>query len=213
MTVAPLAVLAIIGALVFFCLRKRRRQQQSFPRAQDQEMRERSPSAQPYMAPPPLSSAAPLPQPLSPANISPATPTAPEPVILGPITSSSNNYFTGIDTSDVMSVRSNERTGLGNPFADDQGLDDEPPPPYYPSSVPSLSRGSSVRIDAPPRSISSQTELISDRPTPVRSPFEDPSEDAVSEISVHDARREGDALSVVSDLSYQHDPIVRRPAL
>lgn len=211
MIVVPIALLAIIGAIVFFCLRKRRKSRQVLPRGQDQEMRERSPSTQPYIAPTPLPSAAPLPQPLSPVNLSPTTSTVPEPVILGPITGSNNNYFTGIDTSDVMSVQSNERTGLGNPFADDHGLDDEPPPPYYPSSVPSLSRGSSMRIDAPPRSVSSQTELISARPTPVRSPFEDPGDDAVSEISIHGARRDGDTLSTVLDLSYQHDPIVRRP--
>lgn len=209
MAVVPTVVLAIIGALVFFCLRKRKKQ---LSRAQDQEMKERRPIAQPYVAPPALSPAASLPQPLSQPSFSSAAPTAPAPVILGPITAS-NNYFTGIDTSDIMSVRSDERTGLGNPFADDHNLDDEPPPPYYPASVPPLSRESSVRIESPPRSVSSQTELIDARPTPVRSPFEDPGDDAVSEISTHDARRDGDAMSAVSDLSYQDESVARRGVL
>lgn len=211
--IVPIAVLAIIGAAIFFCMRKRKKQRQiAATQAQMQEMKSRSqPSAQPYLAPPmpppthqPSYTAPPLHPP-------PASPTA-QPVILGPISAGSNgNYFTGIDTSDVVSVR-NERTGLGDPFADGSSLNEEPPPPYRPRSIAPLSRDTSLR--APPPAVTSQTNLISRQEQPLRSPFEDPQDDdTVSEVSGPALQRDRDDMSVVSDLSYQQDPAIGRPGL
>jgi hypothetical protein len=210
----PIALLAIIGALIFFCMRKRRKQKQiAAAQAQVQEMKARSPTVHAYVSSP-LPPARPLSRSTPSTGLSPTSPTAPQPVILGPISDSNNNYFTGIDTSDIMSVRSNGRTGLGNPFADNNSINEEPPPPYYPSSVASLSRDTSLRVSQPPPPAWSQTELIAAGGQPQRSPFDDPiDDDAVSDVSGPTSRQERDDLSAVSDLSYQQDTTVARPSV
>ncbi|KAF2828181.1 hypothetical protein CC86DRAFT_369306 [Ophiobolus disseminans] len=144
----------------------------------------------------------------------PPNPSAPPPVILGPIPSGANGaYFTGIDTSDVVSMTSasNLRHGPANHLSDNDSLA-EPPPPYRPRSVapPSFtnsSRHSSFRASvAPPTT--SRTRLIE------RSPFEDPEDDdVVSELSGPTARLSEDAMSAVSDISYQNDPVVNRSSI
>lgn len=210
----PIVLAAIIGALIFFCMRKRKKQKQiAAAQAAAQEMKARNPTVHPY-----VSSSLPTPRPLSRStpstNPSPTSPTIPQPVILGPISGSNSNYFTGIDTSDVVSVRSSERTGLGNPFADSNSLNEEPPPPYYPRSIAPLSRDTSLRVSQPPPPAWSQTELITTAGQPVRSPFDDPTDDdAVSVVSEPTARQDRDDLSAVSDLSYQQDPVVERPSV
>ena len=213
----PIVLLAIVGGLIFFCMRKRRKQRQiAAAQAQAQEMKARSPTVQAYVASP-LPPTRPLSRSTIPTSPSPVSPTAPQPVILGPISGSNNNYFTGIDTSDIMSVRSNERTGLGNPFADSNSLNEEPPPPYYARSIAPLSRDTSLRVSQPPPPGWSPTQRLGAGSQPARSPFDDPVEDdAVSDVSGptsrHD-RENRDDVSAVSDLSYQQNPVVGRPTV
>jgi hypothetical protein len=52
--------------------------------------------------------------------------------------------------------------------------------------------------------MTSRTQLIE------RSPFDDPEDDEVSDISGPTLGRETDAMSDVSELSYQIDPVVGR---
>ncbi|KAF2641905.1 hypothetical protein P280DRAFT_516917 [Massarina eburnea CBS 473.64] len=211
--IIPVLLVAAVGFLLFFCMKKRKKQQQmGATQAKVQEMGARTPhTVSAYMAPIPPASR----EPSYTAPPRHPPPASPPPVILGPISAGANgNYFTGIDTSDAVSMRSNVRhdhTGLGDPFADRNSLNEEPPPPYRPSSVPALSRDTSLRSTyAPP--MSSQTYLIDSRGELLRSPFVDPrDDDAVSEIYNPTLGRNRDDLSVVSDLSYQHDPVVNRP--
>jgi len=207
--VVPVIVLAIIGAIVFVCMRKRKRRrlQAVATPLHGQEMKTQwKPTLRPYMAPSPPPSAV-LPNYSPPLNYPALESSASSPpVILGPIPSGTNgNYLTGIDTSDMVSV-----TSARDPFADGRSLE-EPPPPYRPrsmapSSIAPTSRHSSVRVAALPPA-NSQTHLIE------RSPFEDPEDDDISELSGPTIRRETDTISVVSNLSYQIDPVVGRSPL
>ncbi|KAF2123466.1 hypothetical protein P153DRAFT_362027 [Dothidotthia symphoricarpi CBS 119687] len=205
--VVPIVILAAIGGITFLCLRRRRRQSQGIVVAQTkvEEMKMQSRhEAHLYMAP-----QCPLPQySASPIGISSTAPICPQPVILSGLNGA---YFTGIDTSDMVSVTSgnNVRT---DPFADNNSLTDAPPP-YRPRSLATLSialssRQSSFRSTAPPPA-SSQTHLIE------HSPFEDPEDedDVVSELEGPSHGRSMDAMSAVSDLSYQEDPVVGRSSL
>jgi hypothetical protein len=215
--VIPIVVLAMVGVIVFVCMRKRKRQraEQAVALTKDEEMKM-------HARPPPVSHA----YMASPSNASPHytgmnnnLPLSPDPahlqpIILGPISSGSNGaYFTGIDTSDVISMTSanNMVPGPPNPFSDNDSLA-EPPPPYRPRSTapPSLtnsSRQSSVRASMT-LPATSRTHLIE------RSPFEDPSDDdAISDISDPTAGHRDDAMSAVSDLSYQNDPVCNRLSL
>ncbi|KAF1914484.1 hypothetical protein BDU57DRAFT_295813 [Ampelomyces quisqualis] len=206
----PVIVLGIIGMGWFF-MRKRRRQRRAIIAAQNKadelKLQPRSPpTTSAYMAPP-----APLPQ-SSPTNthlLLPPNPALTQPIILGPISSGDNGaYFTGIDTSDGVSMASANqlRPAPQNPVSDNDSIV-EPPPPYRPRSIapPSLtecSRQSSLRVAAAP-SATSRTNLIE------RSPFSNRVDDEViSEMSGPVVERGEDALSAVSDLSYQNDPVV-----
>ncbi|KAF2437907.1 hypothetical protein P171DRAFT_175858 [Karstenula rhodostoma CBS 690.94] len=210
---APVVVIAIIGFVVFFCMRKRRKQrQQAAARSHVvPEMKFQQLMVHAYRAPAIPVSRAPS---YTSHTHSMQRPTSPPPVILGPISAGSNgNYMTGIDTSDVMSTR-NERTGLGNPFADGSSLHEEPPPPYQPRSL--ASRNSSLRVPRSSRSMSSQYSRHSSQRQvfrPLQNPFEDPrSDDAVSNLSGPTLHRNSDSMSIVSDLSYQQDPQAGRRA-
>jgi hypothetical protein len=215
--IIPVVVLVMVGAIVFVCMRKRKRQRadQAVAQTKDEEMKmhDRSPPvSHAYMASPPGAS----PQYTTTDNHLPLSPDPAhlQPIILGPISSGNNGaYFTGIDTSDVISMTStnNMTPGPPNPFSDNDSLA-EPPPPYRPRSAapPSLtnsSRQSSVRasIVLP---ATSRTHLIE------RSPFEDPfDDDAISDISSPTAEHRDDAMSAVSDVSYQNDPVCNRSSL
>jgi len=121
-----------------------------------------------------------------------------------------NGFYTGIDTSDHISLTDQRSQVSADTFGD------EPPPPYRPRSVPPVSRESSTRqpiagLNACPRSSwhdqLSGTGLIR-RSDEVRSPFDDPEssdDDAMSHTSTirSNRNRERDALSDVSDVSYQ----------
>lgn len=222
--VVPVVVIAVIALLIFFLLRKRKREkkEKALAQAQMQEMKARN--QQPLVAAHYTSTSPPPPPPpfiqsqyAVPPSHSPLQTSmiSPPPVILGPITSGTNGaYFTGIDTSDIVSMH--ERTGLGNPFADGNSLQEEPPPPYRPrsvapSSIAPSSRNSSLRM---PSAAHSQTNLIARHDQTVRSPFDDPDprdDDALSDVSVLASRRNEETLSVVSDLSYQNDHVQARP--
>jgi len=154
---------------------------------------------------------------LSPVAVSsPITPTSPassgpQPVIL--TTTMNNTYYTGIDTSDHISL-----TDQRSHTSAESVTGDEPPPPYRPRSVPPISRETSQRTAAPTRNtgvLSSRNDPMSGaglirRSDEVRSPFDDPEssdDDALSQISTIRSypRRAPDQLSVVSDLSYQEE--------
>lgn len=219
--VVPVIVMSILGVFLFFYLRKRKRQREIVTTQQKlDEMKSRGQplTTAPYDIPPPSRPSSSSPEYsvtppaiqahyLPPGNLPPmAGPTTLQPVILGPIAPNSNGaYFTGIDTSDVVSV--NDRTGLGDPFADSNSLSEEPPPPYRPRSLPPISRDSSLRM---PAAYHSRTNLISQELSPFADPRDD---DAVSVISGTALNRQNDAMSAVSDLSYQEDPIVSRRAV
>ncbi|KAL5470213.1 hypothetical protein PMIN07_002052 [Paraphaeosphaeria minitans] len=174
----PVIVVTIIGVFVFFCMRKRRKQRQQQAATQNHvvpEMKFQQPTMHTYRAPAVPISRAPS---YTSHEDNVQRPTSPLPVILGPISAGSNgNYMTGIDTSDVMSTR-NERTGLGDPFADGSSLHEEPPPPYKPRSL--ASRTSSLRLPRSSMSVSSQYSRHSSQRQafrPLQNPFEDPRED------------------------------------
>jgi hypothetical protein len=214
------AVIIIVCFLVFFCLRKRRQKRQAIVKhGHLEEMKMQSKQIQrPYIAPiappsPPPQAALPQYSPSTPSPSHPPTASSSQPVILGPIPSGNNGaYLTGMDTSDLVSMRSGGVSRQGtvvdrDPFADGRSLE-EAPPPYRPSSLPpaslaSTSRNSSVRMAAPPQ-MTSRTQLIE------RSPFDDPEDDEVSDISGPTLGRETDTMSDVSELSYQIDPVVGR---
>jgi hypothetical protein len=151
---------------------------------------------------PPMAMSTPSP-PTSPAS------SGPQPVILS--TTMNNTYYTGIDTSDHISL-----TDQRSHTSAESVTGDEPPPPYRPRSVPPISRETSVRTTGPMRN----TSVLSNRNDPmsgaglirgdaVRSPFDDPEsdDDALSQISTIRSypRRAADQLSVVSDMSYQEE--------
>lgn len=146
----------------------------------------------------------------SPATTSSAG-TATPPVILS--TTMNDAYYTGIDTSDHISLSDQRSEASADTFGE------EPPPPYRPRSVPPISRETSVR-----NSMCRNTSVRSSRHDPmsgsnlmrrsvdVRSPFDDPEDsddDNLSQISTIRSlpRRDNDRLSVVSDMSYQEEPM------
>jgi hypothetical protein len=198
----PLISLAILGVVLFFYLRRRRRQK---AQVQMRETKTQTSGNYPrphYVVPPVLSPPA-------------GSLVAPQPVILGPIVSGSNGaYYTGIDTSDVVSMH--DTTGTNNPFVDQSDPHDEAPPPYRPRSIAAtISRNTSLR-QTPPAALS-ETNLMAAHGQMPRSPFADPHDDAISEFSEPTRRRFGrrneDELSVVSDLSYQQEPVIVRPTV
>jgi len=209
-------VVVIVGFVVFFFLRKRRRQRQATHEQEHiEEMKmHQKPAAMPYIAPitPPSPPPAAYSQysPSTPSSHHPPTASSSQPIILGPIPSGNNGaYLTGMDTSDLISMTSAggvSRQGTivdRDPFADGRSLE-EAPPPYRPSSLPpasvaSTSRNSSLRVAAPPNI-----------PQLVENPFGDPEDDDVSVMSGPTLRGASDAMSDVSELSYQLDPVVGR---
>lgn len=159
----------------------------------------------------------PLTSPTSTSSVATGTP----PVILS--TTMNDAYYTGIDTSDHISLTDQRSEASADTFGE------EPPPPYRPRSVPPISREASVR-----NSICRNTSVRSNRHDPmsgsnlmgshvrrsvdVRSPFDDPEDsddDNLSQISTIRSlpRRDTDRLSVVSDMSYQEEPTVTHSAV
>ena len=202
---SSMMVLVLIGIIALF-YRKRKRQRQQTLRSQMQQLKNREGPSMPVHT----RTSTIYPQ-YAPPNLTPPPPlVTSQPVILGPIAPGSNGaYYTGIDTSDIMSVH--DRAGLGNPFADGDSLNEEPPPPYRPRSLGPMSRNTSLRT---PPAAASRTNATEGNYQSVRSPFADPlDDDAISDMSGPTMRGSHDRMSVVSDLSYQEDPIVTRPAV
>jgi hypothetical protein len=144
----------------------------------------------------------------------PSTSGADQPVILS--RTMDQSYYTGIDTSDHISLAETRSHSSGETYVDGQ---DEPPPPYRPASVPPISRDNSVRIS---NGITLDRNLRNSV-RQIRSPFDDPEEE-VSDLEDEPTpltnatsnpppplglpppqRRDTDAVSDVSDLSYQRD--------
>jgi len=120
-----------------------------------------------------------------------------QPVILS--TTMDQSYYTGIDTSDHVSLAQS----LSSTETYVEGAD-EPPPPYRPRSVPPISREASLRTS---NSIAHRNSVRRSRDL-IRSPFDDPEEEDVSDLEEPPSIRrvEADQLSAVSDLSYQQEP-------
>lgn len=184
--------IVLICGGIFLCLRRRRRQSaQPFTLDETKEQEMAGLRTQPSPEVVPAFHAIPMPV----TSLAAAPPEA-QPIILSHTNpSTSHAYYTGLDTSDMMSITSagTRTTHL-----------DEPPPPYRPRSA-MASRNSSVR--QPHRQSSSASASNKTGYVSARSPFDDPSDDdAISEISSNagTARlREDDEFSAVSEISYQ----------
>jgi hypothetical protein len=223
--IIPLIILGFIIAAIVTIVKHKRKQRRlraaAAPEMKDLN-RSRPQVESAYIRPPssePPSSATTA----APAPSLPPTNRESQPVILS--STMDGAYFTGIDTADHISLADVRSQTSQDPF--DHG--DEPPPPYRPRSVPPISRETSVRT-AYRNSVSRNPSQRTYRNDPlvsnglmgpmrmsqdVRSPFDDPDEDAISEISTirEVPTRQGDQLSVVSDLSYQEEPVVGRSAI
>ncbi|QDS77485.1 hypothetical protein FKW77_000071 [Venturia effusa] len=217
----PTIIIALsLCAFYFLCIRRRRQTRQDHEGAaviaarRVPEMKNSGPRGDPNML-----NARALASDFTPADVSLLTPpattssagTATPPVIL--TTTMNDAYYTGIDTSDHISLNDHRSEASADTFGE------EPPPPYRPRSVPPISRETSVRT-----SICRNTSLRSSRHDPlsgsnlmrrsvdVRSPFDDPEDsddDNLSQISTIRSlpRRDTDRLSVVSDMSYREEPL------
>ncbi|KAF2431408.1 hypothetical protein EJ08DRAFT_696495 [Tothia fuscella] len=213
--VPALLILSALG--FFFCFRRKRRDQKVREARIDGAMagahnKNTLPSVEmehrgPHVMPPPAAVAA---SQTSSTN-SPSSPTNP-PVIL--TTTMNNTYYTGIDTSDHISL-----TDQRSQASAESINGEEPPPPYRPRSVPPISRETSLRQAV----LGRNSSIRSNRYDPVsgaglirrseeaRSPFDDPEssdDDGVSHISTMRSypRHGSDRLSVVSDLSDDEQP-------
>ncbi|KAF2196864.1 hypothetical protein GQ43DRAFT_466850 [Delitschia confertaspora ATCC 74209] len=191
----PALVFGILAFLLFLYMRRRksRRQGQKIAHKQAEEMRIENDS---FSFPPNSST---IPVPLS----STARSVTALPIVEGSFVRRPNGaYFSGIDTSDMVSMES--RTGLGNPFADPVDQQDEPPPPYRPRSIAQLSRGTSQRTS---EARSSRADTLDSFEENEPSPFVDAGfdDDAISTISEPTPAEGRDQMSDVSDLSYQED--------
>ncbi|KAF2277271.1 uncharacterized protein EI97DRAFT_314814 [Westerdykella ornata] len=167
----------------------------------------------------PLPTAQPSSDGVLPAHATATTTT--QPLILGPIT---NGYNTGLDSQSILSGR--QGSLLTDPFADIHSVSSEIPPSYQASRPPSYRTDPTPSVamsDEPPSSAASHqpglrrpftTEAESQRYSTVeradigQSPFAHADDgDAVSELSASALERGRDSLSVVSEMSYQQDPI------
>jgi hypothetical protein len=238
---AVLGVFVVIGGIVYWCRRKHKRRKLAVEGGGGPQMAMKSvgpngmgnpsylrrpatslgPDSTTTLVSPGTSSS-------SPSNITvPSVPRMPEPVILP---NNGESYFTGIDTSDHLSIiEPSSIHSHDNIYP--SGLE-EPPPPYRPRSVPPISRESSLRVaDGMRRESSIRSMRIADGMRPIsmsncggpsnlgvrsscamqRSPFEDPLEESEMDLEGNpfgdsSDGRDHDILSVVSDLSYQHEP-------
>lgn len=232
----PIIIIGVSAAALFLIIRARRRQREAaaampemkdltLARPRDERAYIRPPSSEP---PPTIAVAISTPsdsEARSPTTAAPPTQRQSQPVILS--TTMDQAYYTGLDTADHISL-SDARSQTSQDLYDG----DEPPPPYRPRSVPPISRDASVRTSHTQRTSSiarrnhaneqASQHLMSGirRSHDLRSPFEDPEDEddaasAVSEVTIRPQRHapQHDRLSVVSDLSYQDEPVVARSSL
>ncbi|RMZ70863.1 hypothetical protein GMOD_00008510 [Pyrenophora seminiperda CCB06] len=215
--VVPVVVLGIIGVAAFLCLRRRKKRKMdtasTAPVIKEMKLEPEEPkvpdeqTVRRYMAPP-LPAALPSEEwDRPPSEIRPMSAwSQAHPIILGPIGSGSNGaYLTGMDTSDMVSITSNSHRPA-DPFADNSSFA-EPPPPYRPHSAAppsfmSTSRQSSLRVSV--ARANSRARFMA------RSPFDDPLDDANSDLSGPSLGRDDDSMSAVSRLSSQREPAIGR---
>ena len=215
--VVPIVVLGILGFAAFLCLRRRKKRNMDAASIEavakelklepdEPKVLERQ-TVRRYMAPPPPAVLPSEEWDRPPSELRPTSIWSQNhPVILGPIGSGSNGaYFTGMDTSDMVSITSNSHRPA-DPFADNSSFA-EPPPPYRPHSAAppsfmSTSRQSSLRMSM--ARANSRARFVT------RSPFEDPVDDAVSDLSGPTIERDNDSMSAISRLSYQREPTMGR---
>ncbi|KAJ9638433.1 hypothetical protein H2199_007122 [Coniosporium tulheliwenetii] len=151
-------------------------------------------------------------------------PTPPAPVIIAPLSRSNAAYYSGIDTSDAVSVTpSGGAISAYNRCSSEAGHE-EPPPPYRPRSVPSISgsRNSSLRLPEGLRAMlvmergrqgqeRGQVQGPGVSAVQARDPFEDPGDEG-GMSDVEDGgpvdgmgSRDMEEMSEVSELSYQSE--------
>jgi hypothetical protein len=219
-TLAFLCILA--GICLLMCRRSRKRRQAAQGNGPNVEMAQTTsnPSnaqyddTRAYIRPP---STEPPPSLNSPSIITPTSTTnltRPEaPVLLS--TTIDQSYYTGIDTSDGLSMDDSRRLSVATAapgYA--SSTISEPPPPYRPRSV--VSRESSMRLSVAPPSYGPRLSVRSTNMNVVQSsPFDDPEDDgAVSDVAPSPITSEApqirdmEEMSDVSELSYQQDPVV-----
>jgi hypothetical protein len=220
--ISTLAILCILaGICLCMCRRSRKRRQAAQRNGPNVEMAQttsNSSNAQyddtrAYIRPPSTEPPASL---NSPSIITPTSTTnltRPEaPVLLS--TTIDQSYYTGIDTSDGLSMDDSRRLSVATAapgYA--SSTISEPPPPYRPRSV--VSRESSMRLSVAPPSYGPRLSVRSTNMNVVTSPFDDPEDDGhVSDsapspmTSEAPQIRDMEEMSDVSELSYQQDPVV-----
>lgn len=217
-TLAMLLILA--GICLLFCRRSRKKRlsQQRGDGEMAQLTRTTSNStnfteARPYITtqpPPSLTTSSSM---LTPSST--GSHTMPEaPILLS--TTINQSYYTGIDTSDDLSLAESGGPTIPAPAYAGSILE-PPPPPYRPRSA--LTRDSSMRYSVAPPSYGPRLSVRSTNQEAVASPFDDPEDDdsPVSEVAPSPTGREApqirdmEEMSDVSELSYQQDPIPSRP--
>ncbi|KAK0660689.1 hypothetical protein DIS24_g3161 [Lasiodiplodia hormozganensis] len=213
--IIPVLVISLLAFTAFVVMRRRRqkRDAERAMAADEMKFRHSDDSQQPpFVQQPPVQEPPAIREPSpqdSPRAVTPVP--APPPVIVSAMNPANNSsYFTGIDTSEALSVRTNSVRSGQRPagFMLDGEFHEEPPPPYRPRSVPPISRGSSMRTNY--RADYASSQPLHDHARVVN-PFADPSDD--DNVSIMSgppmnpfAREADDHLSVVSDMSYQHEP-------
>jgi hypothetical protein len=211
-------VICIIIAAALLFWRKRRRQRKLHGQVTETIARgEMKAKERPLMAGPGTTFAQPVV-----AQAIASSPPPPLPVIL-PMNGA---YMSGLDTADMVSVRSGtNRTGLGDPFADGNSMVGQPPPPYRPrstappsyggtprstapASLATASRNSSLRSTYDPYSHTSHSYTNTNQNGDEQNPFADPDDDdAVSVMSDNTLRQDWDNRSEVSLMG---DPVAGR---
>ncbi|KAL0259746.1 hypothetical protein SLS55_005486 [Diplodia seriata] len=228
--IIPVLVISLLAFTAFIVMRRRRQRRDAM--ASTEEMKHHlhddypEPPVVIVQAPPPppiIREPSPHHTPSPPPRAVTPVPPAPPPVIVSAMNPANNaSYFTGIDTSEALSIRTNSVRSSGPQqrpagFMLDGEFHEEPPPPYRPRSVPPISRDSSMRTTAANyRSAADCASLQlahhGDSSPRHVNPFADPSDDGVSimssEVPMNPFARDedDDRLSVVSDLSYQREP-------
>lgn len=217
--VSTLAILCLIAGCCLFACRKagksRNARRQLPPQQQMVNTSARSTVPTDTRAYAPSSTISPPPTLTSPSTVSAhSTQNEEAPILLS--TNIDQSYYTGIDTSDAISLVDDPRQP-----SHDIGYAasiSEPPPPYRPTSIPSFSRESSCRVSGAPPSYRPRLSIIN-LGNDVRSPFDDPEDDSpVSEVGETSNNgppivRDMEEMSDVSEISYQQEPVQARSSL
>jgi len=204
-------IIGLIGLCLFLCRRSRKSKTPArnaediiVPGRQMMKTADRAYMKPPAGSPPPSLSQSSSSIPLTHQPSRQPTPQI-APVIIS--TTMDHSYFTGIDTSDHISLTDNQSFRSTDP--------DEPPPPYRPRSVPPISRECSVRIaNGMLPNYRPGNATISATEESMHNPFDDP--DAVSDLEEEAPENNtipDDHLSMVSDLSYQREPTTTHSTL